>query len=74
MQLDIATYPFCQPNLQCLSGKCLEKNQICDGKYDCGNAQDQSDEKNCPASNVKVRLVNTKNRSQTNQGYIELKV
>ena len=26
----------CQPNLKCSNGKCLQAQQICDGKYDCG--------------------------------------
>ena len=55
---------------RCASGKCLQRDQLCDGKHDCGPT-DTTDEKGCPAeAKVKVRLVG--GRSQ-NQGWIEVK-
>ena len=61
----------CEPSLRCISGKCLTKEKLCDGKFDCGDPQDRTDESGCPVqANVKVRL---KGGSSPNQGYVEVK-
>ena len=46
----------CGAQLQCRNGKCLKREQICDGKYDCGS-QDATDETGCPSQpNIKIRF------------------
>ena len=46
----------CGAQLQCRNRKCLKREQICDGKYDCGS-QDATDETGCPSQpNIKIRF------------------
>jgi hypothetical protein len=63
----------CEPSLSCKNGKCLTKDQICDGKFDCnGEPLDKTDEKSCvDEAKIKVRLVG--GGSSQNEGWIEIK-
>ena len=61
---------LCEVGLKCRNGKCLQSQQMCDGKHDCGN-EDQTDEQNCStAPNIQVKLSGS---SITGQGFIEIK-
>ncbi|XP_043950596.2 uncharacterized protein LOC108029525 isoform X6 [Drosophila biarmipes] len=42
-----------QCNFDCGNGKCLKKEQVCDGQKNCDNGKDEA---NCPALDYEVRL------------------
>ncbi len=62
----------CEAQLMCKNGKCLNKDHICDGKLDCGDPNDRTDEESCPnLAKVEIRLVDDQGRA--NQGYVEIR-
>ena len=62
---------ICEPSMRCKNGKCLNEEQICDGKLDCEDDLDKTDESTCLVqADLKVRLVGGVNQAE---GYIEVK-
>ncbi|XP_059099342.1 uncharacterized protein LOC131893363 [Tigriopus californicus] len=60
----------CPKYLQCPNLKCLSENQICDGKFDCGEGS-TFDEKSCETKpNLEIRLTDGKT---TSEGKIEIR-
>lgn len=62
--------PKCPAYLQCPNLKCLSEDQICDGKFDCGE-DDTFDERSCEIKpNLEIRLTDGKTPSD---GKIEIR-
>ena len=64
----IETQTLCDEELRCSSGKCFNKTQLCDGKFDC---EDRKDEEGCELSpKLKIRL---RGGNAPNEGRVEIK-
>lgn len=59
----------CAGKFDCNNTKCVEQDQVCDGKNDCGNRLDES---NCEHIGYQVRLSNE--LGTTHEGRVEVKV
>eukprot|EP00095_Tigriopus_kingsejongensis_P002017 maker-scaffold419_size176504-snap-gene-0.37 protein:Tk02017 transcript:maker-scaffold419_size176504-snap-gene-0.37-mRNA-1 annotation:"hypothetical protein DAPPUDRAFT_316225" len=61
--------PACPSYLRCPNMKCLDENQICDGKFDCGSTEN-FDERSCEMNpNIQIRLTDGDSKSICDDGF-----